>query len=269
MNIINRKGIEFLQFKSFPKENLFHFTTTIKGGVSEDNYATFNLGRYSGDDIEHITENRQRLADMLNIDEENIYVPYQTHGDKILIIDEKLLSQTDLEKSKLLNGIDALITDQKNICIGITTADCVPVLLFDPIKNILAAIHAGWKGTVQYIAAKTAYRMVNDFHCKPEDIVAGIAPSISPEYFEVGDEVFDAFAQAGFDMDEISFRNADTGKYHIDLWEANRVQLVESGILINNIKLSNLCTYRESELFFSARRQTIHSGRMITGGILR
>lgn len=269
MNIINRKGINLLQFSIFPDKNLFHFTTTIEGGVSDGNYSTFNLGLYSGDNIEHIAENRERLAKSLDIPEEKIYVPYQTHGNKIHIIDKLFLLKSDLEQIQLLNGVDALITNQKEICIGVTTADCVPVLLYDSTKEILAVAHAGWKGTVQHITATTVERIKQEYDCKAQDIMAGIAPAISPEYFEVGNEVYDALALAGFEMEKISFRNPDTGKYHINLWEANRLQLINAGVLPEHIELSNLCTYKNADTFFSARRQTIHSGRMITGGILR
>lgn len=250
-------------------ENLIHFTSTIAGGVSEGSYATFNLGMYSEDDIDCVAENRERLAGILNISEEDIIVPHQTHDDKVLIVDEAFLRKTDLEKVQILNGVDALITNQRNICIGITTADCVPVLVYDPEKQILAAVHAGWKGTIAKIAGKTVAKMIDVFDCNPNNLYMGIGPCISQKHFEVGDEVVAAFEKAGFLMDEISYRDEETGKAHIDLQRTNQLILIEAGIPEKNIEEANLCTFANPDKFFSARRQTIHSGRMLTGGLIR
>ncbi|NDW10650.1 peptidoglycan editing factor PgeF [Dysgonomonas sp. 520] len=266
----NDKYGNLLQFENLSRFNsLFHFTTTIDGGVSKGNYATFNLGIYAGDDPDSVEENRNRLAVMADVDAEDLYFPYQTHGSEVRVIDRDFMSKSDLEKMQLLHGIDAVITNRRNICIGVSTADCVPILIYDPEKNILAAVHAGWRSTVARIAEKTIETMSQKFGCSPCNLVAGIGPSISPEYFEVGDEVAQAFTDAGFNINEISFRNDNTGKVHIDLWKVNQIQLCDAGVLNENIEIAALCTYSLPELFFSARRQTIHSGRMITGGVLR
>lgn len=268
MQELQRNNINLLQFCIFPQEELFHFSTTVQGGVSEGNYATFNLGMFSGDD--NVAENRERLAQILTIDEENIIVPHQTHGDGILVIDDSFMAKSDMEKVKMLNGIDALVTNQKNICIGVTTADCVPVIMYEARLKILAVVHAGWKGTVSRIVEKTLDKMIDHYGCDdPQAFLMGIAPCISQEKFEVGDEVAEAFRVAGFDLDKIAYRNQNTGKMHINLQEANRLLLLESGIPPTNIEQANLCTYSNPDKFFSARRQTIHSGRMLTGGVLR
>ncbi|MDR2955334.1 MAG: peptidoglycan editing factor PgeF, partial [Prevotella sp.] len=177
---------------------------------------------------------------------------------------------SDLEKVKLLNGIDALVTDQRNICIGVTTADCVPILIFDDVKKVFAAVHAGWKGTVNKITERTIETMVQHFGCDdPQALLIGIGPCISQEKFEVGGEVSEAFRQAGFPMERIAYMNEYTGKMHIDLQEANKIILTDCGIPSTHIEQANLCTYSNPDKFFSARRQGFHSGRMLTGGILR
>lgn len=267
------KNIEhdnLLQFQNLSKfKALTHFSTTIHGGVSEGAYSSFNLGFYCGDNPECVYENRGRLASQLNLTSQDLYIPYQTHEDKICVLNSHFMALSDNDKYLSLNGVDALITDQKNICIGVTTADCVPVLVYDPVKSVLAAVHAGWKGTVAKIAEKTVAKMVDTFSCSPQDMYAGIAPCISQKCFEVGEEVVDAFKEAGFSMDDIAYRNSETGKMHIDLRLANKLLLTEAGIPFQNIETSGECTYSDSDLFFSARRQTIHSGRMLTGGVLR
>lgn len=263
------RSVNLLTFEQFPENELTHFTTTISGGVSEGSYGRFNLSLYSGDDIDAVAENRERLAEALGIHEEDILVPYQTHENKVLLIDEAFLEKSDLDKVKLLNGVDALITNQKKVCIAITTADCVPVLLYDPVKNVFAAVHAGWKGTVLRIVEKVLDTMVATFGSLPSDIKAGIGPCISQPHFEVGEEVVLAFTEADFPMDRIGIRNQTSNKMHINLSLANQYSLIKKGLLPEHIEVSNLCTFANPDKFFSARRQTIHSGRMLTGGFLK
>lgn len=264
-----QEGVDLVLFGNFLNKKVSGFCTTINGGISKGAYATFNQGMYNGDDIDAVAENRERLAQMLEIPEECIIVPRQTHEDKIAIIDEAFLNKTDLEKVHLLNGIDALITNQKGICIGITTADCVPVLIYDAANNIIAAVHAGWKGTVLGIAAKTVRKIIDSFGCNPENLLVGIGPCISQKHFEVGEEVVDAFVQAGYPIEAIGVRSENTGKMHLDLAFANKLSLMETGVISSNIELSGLCTYSNPDRFFSARRQGIDSGRMLTGGLLK
>lgn len=268
MQEINIKGIPLFRFSIFPDNHLFHFTTTIQGGISKGPYSTFNLGAYCGDNLEDVIENRNLLSSVINIDSNKIYVPYQTHGDKIRIIDKSFLSLTGQEQTDRLKGVDALITAEKDICIAITTADCIPILIFDPKKHVFAAIHAGWKGSAFKIVRKTAKIMIDRFECNPADLLVGIGPGISAEAFEVGDEVGEIFKSEGFDLPSISYRNKQTGKLHIDLKKANKRQLLNMKILAKNIEVTEICTYSSGK-FFSARRQGIHSGRMLTGGILK
>lgn len=259
-----------LQFESLNAyDSLLHFSTTIDGGVSTGNYTSFNLGLYSGDSVDNVMENRNRLASMLDISPENLKFPYQTHGDGICIIDTEFMSKNKDEQSKLLHGVDAVITNQKNICIGIGTADCVPILIYDPVNKVLAAIHAGWRGTVAKLASKVVDIMKSTYKSNPAKLVAGIAPSISPDHFEVGNEVVDEFARAGFLIDDIGYYDFNTTKFHVDLWFANELLLTQSGIPFESIEVAGICTYAHGDQFFSARRQGIHSGRLITGGILR
>lgn len=268
--IKNNQHLNLLQFELFNRvDSLFHFTTTVLGGVSEGSYASFNLGIYSGDNLSSVQENRSRLSQQIEIKQTNIITPYQVHGDQILIIDQSFLSKASSDQVALLNGVDALITQQSGICIGIFTADCVPIILYDPKEKVLAAVHAGWRGTVSKIVEKTIRKMEVVFGCKPENIMAGIGPSISSEHFEVGEEVVEAFVKAGFMINGIAYKNPMTHKTHIDLCFANELMLTHAGILDKYTEVANLCTYSNPSLFFSARRQGINSGRMLTGGFIR
>ena len=235
------------------------FSTTRKGGVSTGNYSSFNISHYCNDRLENVQENRNRLSLLLDIPCERIIVPRQVHLTEV----QAVTSQT---KNTDIEGIDAIITNEKQLCIGISTADCVPILLYDTTKQAIGAVHAGWRGTVGKIVCKTIQKMQEHYNSFPQDLKAIIGPSISKEAFEVGDEVYDAFATAGFTMSEIAERRE---KWHIDLWAANFNLLVETGVEMENISVANICTYNDYDTFFSARRLGINSGRIYTGILLK
>jgi YfiH family protein len=255
--------LRLLQFSIFKEySNILHFITTRRGGVSTGNYASLNLGQYCGDDPSAVRQNRERLCAALGILPEDLYVPHQVHGDKVGLY----------EPSANLTGegeMDALITGETGACIAVSTADCVSVLLYAPDRKMVAAIHAGWRGTVRHIVAKTLRRMVEEWACNPCRMLAGIGPSIGKELFEVGEEVYEAFATAGMDMRAISKRNKITGKALIDLKEANRRQLLDAGLREPHIEVADICTSTRQDDFFSARRSGINTGRMLTGIMIK
>lgn len=267
--IRNRNHNNLLEYETLRKyESLIAFTTSIEGGVSTGNYRSFNLGEYSGDSIENVTANRNRLADMLNISVNELYLPYQTHEDNICIIDSDFLTKDKAQQKDLLHGVDAIITDEKGVFVGVGTADCVPILIYDPSLKVLAAIHAGWRGTVAKLPEKAVFEMIRLFGCKSADLIAVIGPSISIDNFEVGEEVVNQFVDVGFCLSDIGQKNNITNKWHLNLWKSNQILLEKAGLSPLNIEISGLCTYTNDELFFSARRQTIRSGRIITGGLI-
>lgn len=235
------------------------FSTTRKGGVSTGNYSSFNISHYCNDRLKNVQENRNRLSLLLDIPSERIIVPRQVHLTAVQVV-------TSHTKNTDLEDIDAVITNERQLCIGISTADCVPILLYDTTKQAIGAVHAGWRGTVGKIVCKTIQKMQEHYNSFPQDLKAVIGPSISKEAFEVGDEVYDAFATAGFTMSEIAERRE---KWHIDLWAANFKLLVATGVKMKNISVANICTYNHYDTFFSARRLGINSGRIYTGILLK
>lgn len=233
------------------------FSTMRQGGYSQGNYGEFNINCYCGDDANAIHQNRAALCRVLGIADDSLIMPHQVHLTQVVVIGDEI---PDLE------GVDALMTDQSGVCIGVSTADCIPVLLYDPEHRAVCAIHAGWRGTVQRIVEKSLTKMNDVYGTKPADILAQIGPGISIDSFEVGDEVYEAFAQAGFPMDIISQRME---KWHIDLPLCNRLQLEVMGVPAKQIDVSDVCTFKQSETYFSARRLGINSGRIFTGILLR
>lgn len=259
-------------------EGVVAFSTTRKGGVSEGTYGSFNINPYCGDSQEHIAENRRILAEKLGVDVSHIVLPHQVHGTEVRRLDDHFLSFSADEQECLLDGVDAVMTHSTDVCIGVSTADCIPVLLYDDTHHAVAAVHAGWRGTVMRIVRKTVDAMHAAYHTQPEQLKAVIGPGISKKSFEVGNEVYEEFCKAGFDMETIAEKmpvmnqTAHSGtpwKWHIDLPLCNSLQLQQSGVLAKNIFQSDICTYECHEDYFSARRLGIRSGRIFTGIMLQ
>ena len=248
-----------------PYSNIFCFATTRRGGFSKGDYASFNCTPYTGDDAESVRRNQELLCNSMPQQPKELVIPFQTHGTKVEVIDEKYLNATSDERTTMLQGVDALITKEPGCCICISTADCIPILLYDRKNQVVAAAHAGWRGTVNYIAGHTLDRMRALYGTDGKDVIACIGPGISLPSFEVGEEVYEAFRMNGFAMDYISEWKPETHKYHIDLWAANRMQLLDFGVPGEQIETSGICTYMRHEEFFSARRLGIKSGRILSG----
>lgn len=242
------------------------FSTTRHGGCSTGNYAAFNINRFCGDSEEAIQKNREALCHTLGISDDRLIMPHQVHLTEVLKVNEAFLSLDNEGRTEALEGYDALMTDIKGVCIGVSTADCIPILLYDAEHHAVCAIHAGWRGTVKRIVERAIEAMKEHYGTQPQQLVAQIGPGIHLDSFEVGDEVYDAFDKAGFDISTISVKKE---KWHIDLPECNRQQLIASGLLPQNIKVSPVCTFQQANDYFSARRLGINSGRIFTGIIMK
>lgn len=238
------------------------FSTTRHGGVSQGNYGSLNINSYCGDDPASVAENRRLLSLELPVpNASRLVIPHQVHDSVAQVIDEETLGHQEL-----IEGVDALITRLPGVCIGVSTADCIPIIIYDPINHCAAAVHAGWRGTVKRIAEKTARQMYSFYRSDYGEMQVMIGPGISLKNFEVGQEVYDEFLQAGFPMERIAAKYA---KWHIDLPLCNRLQLEQLGVRPENIRETGICTYDHTDDFFSARRLGIASGRIYTGVILR
>lgn len=246
-----------------PFTELQHFSTIREGGTSTGSYHSLNLGLSSGDHPAEVLENRNILCNSLQIPYTQLILPKQTHSRNVKIIKEDFEFLTKDERQVFLRETDALITDVKGIAIAVKTADCVPILLFDHKKKIIATIHAGWRGTLSEITLITVKKMILEFGSSANDIFAGIGPSISPDVYEVGKEVWELF-------DPLYHTDAkDHTKRFLNLWKANYLQLTGSGVPAENIETAGLCTWSNPSLFYSARRDGIKTGRMATGIMLK
>lgn len=199
-------------------------------------------------------------TDCFHLPSHKIMIPRQTHSTNVAWVDHP----------GEIADTDAVITSLPGLCVAVKTADCIPVLLYDEALHLIAAIHAGWRGTVGKIVEKTIHEMGS----RGEDIRAIIGPGISLEAFEIGDEVYEAFHQAGFPVSLIAKRfavqmsqnDSRISKWHIDLWEANKWLLEQCGV--GSVYVSGICTYNNTSDFYSARQETINTGRNINGIML-
>ncbi len=215
--------------------------------------------RFTGEPVQKIRKNREMLAHVLGIGPEQLVFPRQTHTS--CIVELYGLPEEELENT------DALATNQPGICLCVQTADCVPILLFDPKGKAISAIHAGWRGTVKQIAREAVRKLSATYRSSPADIRAVIGPSIGPDVYEVGDEVVKAVFAKIPNAPKTLSKNS-SGKFHFNLWEANRQILMDCGLLPQNIEISGQCTFHKKDYYFSARRDGIQTGRLVTGIML-
>ncbi len=221
--------------------------STRYGGVSGEPYAELNLGLNTGDEREVVAENRRRFWSALGTSEAHMAGGYQVHGSQIKVVDQP----------GYFDGHDAFVTDQPDLFLSVTIADCVPVLIFDPVKKAIAAVHAGWRGTVAQVAGKTVAALQKEYGANPADCIAYIGTCIGFDSFEVSEEVAMEFAP------EFRKKTGSPGKYLVDLKEANKGQLLQTGMPVGAIEVSPFCTVKNHDRFFSFRKEGGVTGRML------
>jgi len=263
---VAKNKLPVFQFANLGRfSELVHFSTTRVGGCSTNNYSSLNLGFNSGDLPENVVENRIRLCGALEINPDRLIFPKQTHTATAKTITTGFFYMNKEVKKHFLNETDAVITNLQGVCIAVKTADCVPVLLFDPKRKVVAAVHAGWRGTVQNIVFVTIQKMIKEFGTDPLDLIAGIGPSISSEVYEVGEEVWKQFESEFY----LASNPEKADKKLLNLWSANYQQLIKAGVPAEQIEVARTCTFSDPDRFFSARRDGIKTGRMATGIMIR
>lgn len=259
---------DILQFRKLSKFNeIKHFVSTnIKKEnriISNDLDISFNTGR----NYCEILQNRKIISEAAEIPLENFIMQDQVHSNRIKNISKNDKGKGVLDHNDALHDTDAMITNKKGLCLFIFAGDCVPLLFFDPINLVIGAAHSGWKGTVKKIAQKTVFKMQAKYGSNPEEIIIGIGPSISVSNYEVGENVVQEVEKTFGTKKGYLMYNKVSGKYHTNLWYANKKQLIDIGIPENNIEIAGLCTFENSDLFFSARRNK-NTGRFAAGIML-
>lgn len=251
---VNRDGslcfITFPIFEKFPE--LRHAFTTRHGGVSEGYFGKMNLSFTTGDNRDTVIENYRIISKALGIEPNNLVLSRQTHTANIKVVDKENCG-TGIFREYDYSDIDALITNVPEVALVTHSADCCILAFYDPVKRVIAAAHAGWRGTVAEIGGATVKKMCERFGCRARDIIAGIAPSVGPCCYEVDMPVYSEFSKLEYlDLPQI-FTEKGGGKFMLNLWLANKQILMHYGISENNIEVTDICTNCQCEHFHSHR----------------
>lgn len=256
-----------LHFSNLNTAPIIHFITERHEGFSSYPYNSLNLGFQVGDDRNRVDANRKLLAQHVGISASSFCFANQVHGAEVVLVDE---STQDAEKCKAglpVADCDAMITQTKGLCLMILTADCVPVLLYDPVNHAAGIVHAGWRGTLNHVVSRTIDRMCKEFGTRAVDVIAGIGPSIGPCCYEIGEEVVSG-VKAAFGTLEGFVEPVGQGKNRFNLWYANTIELLNSGVSASHIESYKLCTRCNHHRFFSSRAANGITGRIGAGILL-
>lgn len=235
--------LEFELFEQFPQ--LAHAIFLRKGGVSKPPFESLNFSSFNGDCPNCVAQNIALTKEILN---------FQTLSYAHLIQSDIVLNVENGQSGNIGKG-DGLITQEKGNALLATHADCQTAIFYDPIKNVVANVHAGWRGNVQKIYTKTIQRMVSKYGCKTSDIFIGISPSLGPKHAQ--------FINYKTELPS-HFMEFQVKPLYFNLWEAAKAELLEAGIEEAHIQLSEMCTFEKSDDFFSFRREGKISGRHAT-----
>lgn len=259
----NVASIGYLTYGLFePYVKVTNVVTTRRGGSSRPPYDTLNLGLHVGDETDTVLENRAIVAQILGFEPEALTVAEQVHGSTVAVVHERDQGKGAVVEDDAVGETDALVTNEPGLPLGILTADCVAVSLYDPAKHAMGIAHAGWKGTLARIVERTVKTMSEAFGTDPAGIVAGLSPSVGPCHYPVGREVAGAFTgEFGDDVGQFLVEDPE-GSWRLDLCGANAHQLRGVGVPGDRIETSGLCTACTPALFYSYRREGVHTGRI-------
>ena len=251
MSFQSNGKIRFYQFGVFDR-SVCHAIFTRQGGISPEPWATLNMGGTVGDDPERVRENRRRGLTALDHDPASVYDVWQVHGVEVAIAESPRLPETPHLQA------DVILSNKPGVTLMMRFADCVPIMLHDPIHKVVGIIHAGWMGTVLGTTKYAVAAMQSGYDSNPVDIRAAIGPSIGPDHYEIGQDVAIQVKRAFGDVasDLLSVRN---GQIFFNLWEANRLLLEESGV--HQVEVAGLCTACHTGDWYSHRAEKGRTGR--------
>ena len=234
---------------------LQHGFSTRKGGVSKEHLASLNLSFSVEDAKENVLENFRRIGERFGKTPEDFVLSKQSHETKVLKVGTKDRGK-GITKDRDYEGIDALITDEKGLILSCFSADCVPILFYDPIHKAVGACHSGWRGTKGKILLNVVEEMRKHFSSNPAEILVAIGPSICKEQYVVSEDLALSFLEDYPDLGEDTaspIQRISKDKFQLDLWDLNRRIALDCGIKEEHISISGYCTMENPELFFSHR----------------
>ena len=261
LDIIKKDGLTYIQFPRLAACGAVkHIFSTRMGGVSKSIYGPMNLSFNRGDSRENVLENYKILCGAVGIDINKLVLTHQTHTANVRAVTEEDCG-TGIFKEPF-SDVDGLITDRPGVALVTQYADCTPLVFCDPVRRVAATSHAGWRGTVQEIGAATVKKMIDEFGCRAENIIAGIGPCIGKCCYEVDDPVINGFKKLDYiNISDIAEEKSG-GKYMLDLVTANKLILIHAGIDPNNIDASDICTCCNSRELHSHRASPLKRGNL-------
>ena len=263
MKLARQGKISYLQPKWAAESAVFAGFTTRNGGVSRPPYNSLNLGFNTDDAAHNVEGNRSTLARAFDLPPHLLLTVQQVHGTDVLLIDQENPDVSHFLKVEC----DAVVTNQPGIMIGVLVADCFPVLIHDPQRKVVAAVHAGWRGAAGGIIGKTVKAMQESFGSRPQELLAAVGPGIGAHKYEVDRPVRDAFRAGAGSWERIS-TEVELGKWRLDLRRSCLIQLEEAGVDPDRTEASEEDTCCHRELFFSYRRDGGKTGRQIGFALL-
>jgi purine-nucleoside/S-methyl-5'-thioadenosine phosphorylase / adenosine deaminase len=251
MTFHTRDGLRYFTFPLLEKAGLPHAVLARQGGVSRAPFASLNMSVSVGDDAEAVAENRRKAFALFHRTPLSAPELKQVHSTRILAARLRGTGEP-------LPEADGWVTDSPEFTLFMRFADCVPILLYDPVRKAAGIAHAGWKGTLDGMAARAVEAFREHFRSNPEDLLAGIGPSIGPDHYPVGEEVAEA-ARAAFGPAAYRWLRPHDGSTHLDLWSVNEFLLRRSGV--KNVEVCGICTACHTEDWFSHRAEKGRTGR--------
>ena len=252
MERVQNETLVYYRFASLARHpEIVHGVFTRLGGASQPPYASLNVGHTVGDDLAAVEANHARICQALGIARSAIATARQVHGSRVALVGPE-------DRGRIAPATDGLVTNVPGVPLMLRFADCVPLLLYDPVHRAIGLAHAGWRGTVEGLARKVVLAMAEAFGSRPRDLVVGLGPAIGPCCYSVGEEVARAVRAALPDGGSL-LRCQGDGTLHFDLWEANRWELAEQGV--EQIEVAGLCTACHVDEFFSHRAERGETGR--------
>ena len=257
------KKTPYLEYPLFQETGIVTsaFSTRL-GGVSEGYYSSLNLSFDRGDDPARVLENFKRIGASMGVNVEDMVLSKQTHTTNVRVVTAEDKGKGIMQERNYTD-VDGMITNVPGICLVTSYADCVPLYFVDPVKKVIGLSHSGWRGTVGKIGKVTVEKMEEEFGCDPADILGAVGPSICQDCYEVGEDVIKKFRE-NYDENlwpEI-FYQKENGKYQLNLWKANELIFLESGILPEHMAITNVCTHCNSKILYSHRTMGNNRGNL-------
>lgn len=245
-------ALRYYQFEIFDSQLVRQGVFTRRGGVSPSPWNSLNVGGLNGDERANVLENRRRMFAAFGRPVESLFDVWQVHSADTVIANHPRPLDAPHQQA------DIIITDRPEVTLFMRFGDCVPILLHDPVRGVIALAHAGWQGTVRKVPAEAVRQMQQVYHSNPADIIAGIGPSVGPHHYQVGQDVVTEVQQS-FGADSAGLLLGENGSVHFDLWQANKLLLEQAGV--RHIQVAGVCTVCNLEDWFSHRGDKGKTGR--------